>query len=76
MKTEIPDLSVYPQEAHRHMDYPTPDDHELHCDWTTNDDNPREPQYPTPDQQILICYSRRIEFWDRYMREKRGDDYS
>jgi len=60
--------------------YATHENWYLHVDWTDNDGNPREPNYrepnfPIPDEQILICYSRRVEFWDRYMRDLTDDPY-
>jgi len=75
MKTEVPDLSEYPQNRSQTM-YATHENWYLHADWNDNDDNPREPEYPVPDAQILICYSRRVEFWDRYMRDLTDDPYS
>lgn len=72
MKTEVPDLEQYPIDRAQTV-YPDIKNWYLHVDWTDNDDNPREPTYPVPDGQILICYSRRIEFWDRYMRDLTDD---
>jgi len=75
MKTEVPDLTKYPIDKPQ-THYPDTENWYLHVDWTDNDGNPRVLENPLVDYQILVCYSRRIEFWDQYMRCFTNDQYS
>lgn len=74
MKTDVPDLSEYPQNRPQ-THYATHENWYLHADWNDNDGNPHIGADPKPKHQ-LICYSRRVEFWDRYMRDLTGDRYA
>ena len=74
MKTEVPDLEQYPIDRPQTNYYDT-EAWYLHVDWTDNDDNPHLATSSIPADQ-LICYSRRIEFWDRYLRQKTRDYYA